>query len=36
MTTFNLHLFDRSGCKGKVYDFNGEAIANEKMQVQKQ
>lgn len=26
MATFNFHLFDRSGCKGKVYDFNGEAI----------
>lgn len=26
MTTFNFHLFDRSDCRGKVYDFNGEAI----------
>lgn len=28
MTTFNFHLFDRSDRKGKVYDFNGEAIEN--------
>lgn len=28
MATFNFHLFDRSDCKGKVYDFNGEAIEN--------
>lgn len=26
MTTFYFHFFDRSGCKGQIYDFNGEAI----------